>query len=61
MRIKLLQAAEKAGLVKFEGGELATYGIASPSAGDHNVSLWSVATEQKLQAFIEEFNKEHHD
>ena len=58
VRIKLLEAAEKSGLVKFEGGELASYGIAKPSASDHNISLWSVSTEEKLKAFIAEFNKD---
>jgi hypothetical protein len=50
--LRILQAAEEAGLVRFEGGELAAYGVGKPSAGDHTKSYWGFADAEKLAKFI---------
>jgi hypothetical protein len=55
--IRILQAAEEAGLVRFEGGELAAYGIDKPSAGDHTKSYWCPADPEKLAKFIKAMEK----
>jgi hypothetical protein len=56
--IRILQAAEEAGLVRFEGGELASYGIDKPSAGDHSKAFWGPASPAMLAKFLEEMEKE---
>ena len=56
--IRILQAAEKAGLVRFEGGELASYGVDKPSAGDHTQARWTFADSTKLAKFLQEMEKE---
>jgi hypothetical protein len=56
--IQILKAAEKAGLVRFEGGEMASYGIDKPSAGDHSKAFWGPASPEKLAKFLEEMEKE---
>ena len=54
---RILKAAEKAGLVRFEGGELAAYGIDKPSAGDHSQAFWTFADPTKLAKFLQEMEK----
>jgi hypothetical protein len=56
--IHILKAAEKAGMVRFEGGELASYGIDKPSAGDHSKAFWAPASPAMLAKFLEEMEKE---
>ena len=55
--LRILEAAEEAGLVRFEGGELAAYGSGKPSAGDHTKSYWCFADPEKLAKFIKAMEK----
>jgi len=50
---KILEAAEKAGLVTFKGGDAETYEIGKATAKDHQTSSWSIATPEKLEKFYE--------
>jgi hypothetical protein len=56
--LRILKAAEEAGLVRFEGGETETYGIAKASAGDHSKAFWTFASPEKLAKFITALEKE---
>ena len=56
--MRILKAAEKAELVRFEGCELASYGVDKPSAGDHSQARWTFADPTKLAKFLQEMEKE---
>ena len=55
---KLLEAAEKAGLVTFKGGEAETYQTGKATAKDHQTSSWSIATPETLEKFYEIMKEE---
>jgi hypothetical protein len=55
--LRILKAAEEAGLVKFEGGETEAYG-GKASAGDHSKAFWTFASPEKLAKFMQSMEKE---